>query len=222
MADNTPCNICGGTTFEPAYKGRLSRGKMPACSKCKSYERHRAIRTIYDHLKPELANMRALQFAPDVSISRDWFKSFTGSVYGGENSMDMANTGLEAGAYDIIISNHVLEHVPDDAAAITELLRVVGPTGVLHVCVPSPLLNWETRDWGYPDPALVDHYREFGADAAIVLQKRVKGLISVAAMCQDPVTGIAEVVFFFASATPPLERIVKRLRGTNVAAIRVA
>lgn len=216
------CNICSGTEFEPAYKGRLARGLMPACKTCKSYERHRAIREVYNHLKPDLANWRALQFAPDISISREWFKTFTGSVYGGENSMAMADTGQPEGAFDIIISNHVLEHVPDDAAALTEMLRVVGSTGLVHVCVPSPLLNWETRDWGYPDPSQVDHYREYGSDIVMNLKRRVKHLHCLAAMCQDPVTGIAEIIFFFANGPAPLHGLQKRLRGTNVAAIRIA
>lgn len=222
MAANTPCNICGSNEYEPAYKGRLARGMNPCCKKCKSYERHRAIRAIYDYLKPELKEWRALQFAPDMSISRDWFKSFTGSVYGGENSMAMADTGLAEGAFDIIISNHVLEHVPDDAAALTELLRVVGDKGVVHVCVPSPLLNWETSDWGYPDPTKVDHYREYGSDVVLNLKRRVKNLHCLAVMSQDPVTEIAEIVFFFANGPAPLHQVQKRLRGSNVAAIRVA
>lgn len=222
MAADTPCNICGGTEFEPAYKGRLTRGMMPACKTCKSYERHRSIRAIYDLLKPELKNWRALQFAPDVSISRDWFKSFTGSVYGGENSMAMADTGLAEGAFDIIISNHVLEHVPDDAAALTEMLRVVGNTGVVHVCVPSPLQIWETRDWGYPDPAKVDHYRAYGSDVVLSLKRRLRNLHCLAVTSQDPVTSIAEIVFFFANDQAPLEKVHKYFRGSHVAAIRVA
>ena len=40
-------------------------------------------------------------------------------------------------AFDRVIASEVLEHVPDDAAAIAELVRVLRPGGVLAVTVPA-------------------------------------------------------------------------------------
>ncbi len=41
------------------------------------------------------------------------------------------------GSFDGVIASEVLEHVPDDRAAIAELARVLRPGGVLAVTVPS-------------------------------------------------------------------------------------
>jgi SAM-dependent methyltransferase len=41
------------------------------------------------------------------------------------------------GSFDKIIASEVLEHVPDDAAAFDELMRVLRPGGVVAVTVPA-------------------------------------------------------------------------------------
>lgn len=143
---STACNICGGTEFEPGFNGRISNGRLPLCSNCKSVERHRIIRKIYMPLIAHLKEWRALQFAPDRSVDREWFKEYVGSSYGKHNSMDMMDTGLESGRFEIVIANHVLEHVADDIKAVVELLRIVGPLGVVHMNVPAPAFRWQTLD----------------------------------------------------------------------------
>ncbi len=46
-------------------------------------------------------------------------------------------TGLSCGAVDFILLNHVLEHIPDKAAVLAELRRVLRPGGLLIVGVPN-------------------------------------------------------------------------------------
>lgn len=43
--------------------------------------------------------------------------------------LDLTAIPFEANAFDVILCNHVLEHVPDDARAMRELLRVLKPGG---------------------------------------------------------------------------------------------
>lgn len=163
------CILCGGTRFGPGYGGRLTpAGRAVACMDCGSAERHRVIHEIYRALAPWTTGLRALQFAPDRTLKEENFAELMFSTYNGANSMDMMNTGLPPGRFDLIASNHVLEHVRDDAAAIEEMLRVVGDAGVVHVCVPSPTAATKTRDWGFPDPAITFHYRIYGADAPMI------------------------------------------------------
>ena len=53
------------------------------------------------------------------------------------------------GAFDRIIASEVLEHIPDDVAAIDELARVLAPGGRLAVTVPARLperINWLLDD----------------------------------------------------------------------------
>ena len=49
---------------------------------------------------------------------------------------DVRDLPFEVGEFDVIIAAEVLEHIPDDRAAITELCRVLRPGGLLAVTVP--------------------------------------------------------------------------------------
>jgi SAM-dependent methyltransferase len=63
-------------------------------------------------------------------------------------------------AFDVVIANHVLEHIPDDGAAIAELARVLRPGGRAILMVPFDP-NGPTREGaGITDPA--ERMRRFG------------------------------------------------------------
>jgi ubiquinone/menaquinone biosynthesis C-methylase UbiE len=76
------------------------------------------------------------------------------------------------GAFDLVICNHVLEHVPDLDRALTELHRVLRPGGVAVLQTPFASGRAETLE----DPAITsdrdrlkfygqeDHVRLFGRD----------------------------------------------------------
>jgi SAM-dependent methyltransferase len=191
------CNICKTTEFIPGFNGRMVDGRPPMCSGCKSMERHRTMFRLYHALRPILKDWRVLQFAPDVSVDRGWFKEYVGSRYGAENSLNMMSTGLPDGRFDLVISNHVLEHVPDDKKALRELVRVVGPSGVVHVNVPTPTSRWETEDWGFADSAKNLHYRDYGADFPQRVVKDVPGLKCASVASFDPITLVSDLVYFF-------------------------
>ena len=53
------------------------------------------------------------------------------------------------GTFDRVIASEVLEHIPDDVAAMTELARVLRPGGTMAVTVPRcgpELVNWALSD----------------------------------------------------------------------------
>jgi hypothetical protein len=216
------CVICDGTAFAAGHGGRLAyTGALPACTTCKSVERHRIIRTLYDALKPLTVRLRALQFAPDISIQPTQFKSFTGSTYNGENSLDMMKTGLEAGSYDLIISNHVLEHVRDHHAALRESIRVVGAQGLVHLCVPSPMFVAKTRDWGFADPTKTYHYRAYGADAGIVFLDAMPGLHAICVVGRDTVTDTYEMVYWLSLSADMLLQMTTLLQRAHFVVVAI-
>jgi ubiquinone/menaquinone biosynthesis C-methylase UbiE len=45
---------------------------------------------------------------------------------------DICDLPFEDNQYDVILCNHVLEHIPDDTKAMQELYRVLKPGGILQ------------------------------------------------------------------------------------------
>ena len=54
----------------------------------------------------------------------------------GVRQADITDLPFETGSFDLILCNHVLEHVPDDLAAMRELRRVLKPGGLALLQVP--------------------------------------------------------------------------------------
>jgi SAM-dependent methyltransferase len=62
---------------------------------------------------------------------------------------------FETASFDCILCSEVLEHIPDDAKAISELRRVLKPAGVLIITVP-----FQKRFWA-EDDEFVGHVRRY-------------------------------------------------------------
>jgi ubiquinone/menaquinone biosynthesis C-methylase UbiE len=75
-------------------------------------------------------------------------------------------------SFDVILCNHVLEHIPDDAKAMSELYRVLKPGGWAILQVPLDPNRLETyEDFSITSPherekafGQVDHVRIYGQD----------------------------------------------------------
>lgn len=62
---------------------------------------------------------------------------------------DVTNLPFESESFDKIILSEVLEHVPDDRQALSEMYRVLKPNGILGITVPNhnyPFL-WDPLNW---------------------------------------------------------------------------
>lgn len=191
------CIVCGNGRFEPGPNGRLSDNALPPqCCRCGSLERHRRLRLLYRQLPPEyLATLEVLQFSPDIGVDPSWFRAYEVSEFGGENSLDLEAIDRPDGSYDLLICNHVLEHVPDDRQGFRELLRVVAPEGLVQITVPSPFLRARTIDWGYPKAQAHDHYRGYGSDIASMFELAVPEAKVVRVTVMDPVTGSGDFIY---------------------------
>jgi SAM-dependent methyltransferase len=84
-----------------------------------------------DYAESELKEVRntfeAMAKTGEVALS-----SLAGTVQGDATRLPFAD-----GAFDRVIASEVLEHVPDDVAAMGELARVLRPGGTMAVTVPA-------------------------------------------------------------------------------------
>lgn len=65
---------------------------------------------------------------------------------------DICNLPFKDNSYDIILCNHVLEHIPDDTKAMQELYRVLKPNGMAVLQIPQDL----DRETTFEDDTITD------------------------------------------------------------------
>ena len=65
---------------------------------------------------------------------------------------DICNLPFKDNQYDVILCNHVLEHIPDDTKAMQELYRVLKPGGMAILQIPQDL----KREVTFADDTITD------------------------------------------------------------------
>lgn len=142
------CNICGSAAFGDTYgkPGSAFIRRDVRCEGCSSLERHRLI---FEFLKTKgllSGNRRILHIAPEECLATIFRSRFgrnyvCGDVdpaqfsFSGVLRMDLCNdlAKLEPASFDIVLHNHVLEHVACDYQTVAaDLHRLVRPGG-LHI-----------------------------------------------------------------------------------------
>jgi SAM-dependent methyltransferase len=117
-----------------------------------SLERHRLL---WLYLKNETdffsAPKKVLHFAPEQAFYQ-LFRNQKNLDYTTTDLLspladvkaDICHLPFEDNAYDVILCNHVLEHIPDDNKAMQELYRVLKPGGMGIFQIPQDLLRATT------------------------------------------------------------------------------
>ena len=145
-----------------------------------SLERHRLL---WLYLKGETdffsAEKSVLHFAPEQCFLKR-FKKLKHINYTttdlespiADVKADICDLPFEDDSYDVILCNHVLEHIPDDTKAMQELFRVLKPGGYGVFQIPQDL----SRDKTFEDNTITDrkerakifgqydHVRVYGRD----------------------------------------------------------
>lgn len=212
----TSCNICAGTRFGTGPSNRLAiTRRLPLCVACRSLERHRVARRIFNQLGEYTAGTRCLQFSADPSLDPSWFTELLVSIWQGENSLDMQAIDVPDGHFQWIYSSHVLNHVPDQAAALRDMLRVVGDRGFVVLSVGGTVFNYatqpSTRQFG-SDRQFVLYGTAFADDIQLVLPDvAVLELIAV-----DPCTASLDSIFLYSRDHQALTEMANLAVADNI------
>lgn len=173
----------------------LSYTTNGVCPGCGAYHRHRLLmlyleretsffaerhRRVVLHVAPEpcLGDVVAHQEGVVYVRGDRCAPGYTYAVGGPLARIDICSLPFGEATFDIVLCNHVLEHVPDDAAAIEELHRVLRPGGWAVVMVPLSSRSRTYEDASIVDPKAreaafgqSDHVRWYGRDYPDRLRK---------------------------------------------------
>lgn len=184
-------NALGPMGFErPVLRERQVIGggkRAAACPNCGSIDRERLV---YAYLNYELqlfaqaGEKRVLHIAPEKLISRELITAGLKEYVCGDlftegyeypahvRNMDVLDIPFGDDHFDLVICNHVLEHIPSDEKAMQEIRRVLKPGGRAILQVPISANSPHTvEDPSVSDPqererrfGQHDHIRIYGQD----------------------------------------------------------
>lgn len=158
-------------------------GRRPhvLCPRCYSNDRERLV-YLYLRNRTEVfsGGLRILHVAPEPCLRRALVAQSRPAMYvtadlemrGVHVRLDLTRIPFATGTFDVVVCNHVLEHVPDDGKAMCELARVLRPGGwgILQVPIAPDLDATIDGPPGIsPDEKLIrfgqkDHVRLYGWD----------------------------------------------------------
>ncbi len=185
IGNKVECPVCGKhfRKFLPYGYGKAMDNRM--CPKCLSLERHRLL---WLYLKEKTGfftdNLKVLHFAPEQPFIKR-FKALKNLDYTtadldspiADLHIDVTNIDLPDNQYDVVICNHVLEHVDNVNHAFSEIKRILkqGGWAVLLVPINPNVDTWEDASITNPEErkrcfGQYDHVRQFGRDYAQVLE----------------------------------------------------
>ena len=184
------CPICGCRRRKFLPYGYVPTRENALCPRCLALERHRLIWLWIERETDLVVNPRKmLHIAPEVALMRKFRQ-----IYASQSDLyvtadlesplatlhfDVQQIPLDDESFDILICNHLLEHVESDHKALEELYRVMRHGGWGIILSPID----ESREMTFEDDSIkdpaertrifgqYDHRRIYGRDYADRLRK---------------------------------------------------
>lgn len=177
------CPVCESKFRIFMPYGRLKPRPNALCPNCLSLERHRLM---WLYLRERSSFFRekqmVLHIAPEACFIRRFEKLHGDGYITADIESPLAKVKMDIHAipfaentFDIVLCNHVLEHVDDDIQAMREIRRVLKPNGFAILQVPffNPVGEATFEDNSIRDPrererifGQNDHVRKYGRDYA--------------------------------------------------------
>jgi len=179
--DVVTCPVCEKSFKKFLPYGRIKPRENALCPSCLSLERHRLMWLYLKERTPFFTRpLHVLHIAPEACFIKR-FEKVHGDRYITADiesplakvKMDIHQIPFEKNTFDVVLCNHVLEHVQDDIKAMSEIHRVLKPGGFAILQIPffNPI-----PDVTFEDPTIVDkrerekifgqddHVRKYGHD----------------------------------------------------------
>jgi SAM-dependent methyltransferase len=164
------CPVCN-------YKGPFKDINPPTglrkhakCPKCGALERHRIQHVVVNNLLNgiDTSSLRMLHFAPEwffrdfFSKRFDQYETADLAMKNVDVKVDLQELPFQDETYDFVFASHVLEHIPNDKKAISEIRRILKPNGI--AVLPVSLVAEKTIEYPEPNPNEAFHVRAPGLD----------------------------------------------------------
>ena len=136
------CNICHWAGAE--FLG-TEHVESATCPRCGSVARDRFLLFCFLTCSPHDENQRVLETSPRLgreyrrmmrSLFRYTSSDYDLSAHRGDIRIDLQDIALPDASVDVLLTPHVLEHVPDTDRALREIHRVLTPGGTMYLQVP--------------------------------------------------------------------------------------
>lgn len=170
QGNNHECNICN---FQMSHFIILDNGNR-LCPKCGSLPR---TRRLWQILEKNLEGKEILHFSPSKSLdekirevnTQKYVTTDYEDEFEADEKYDIQDITVADNSFDIVVCFHVLEHIPDEKKAMSELNRVLKPGGVCYIQTPFKKGNiYEDDRIKTPEARLkhfgqADHLRVYSA-----------------------------------------------------------
>lgn len=174
------CNVCDAEFKKFMPYGRIESRENALCPNCLALERHRLINHyLIKETNFYTAKLKVLHVAPELCFIKR-FEKIHGDNYITADiesplakvKMDVHSIPFPEASFDVVMCNHVLEHVEDDKKVLKEFYRVLKPGGWAILQSPIDYKRLST----FEDPSIVtkaerelnygqdDHVRLYGLD----------------------------------------------------------
>jgi len=114
-----------------------------SCPVCWSIDRERLLYCYFNEFNLLDKCYKVLHFAPEIKLKEFIERNCEGEYITADlydqtvmEKIDVSKIPYQDDTFDLIICNHVLEHVPDDKAAVSEIFRTLKREGVAILQVP--------------------------------------------------------------------------------------
>ena len=222
MGRGRECPICGSRRRRFLPYGYVRSREDALCPRCLSLERHRMLWLWIERESDLMQRLpRLLHIAPEVSLMKHFKRLYRGTEGYitadlesplADMHFDVQQIPLPERSVDVVICNHLFEHVEDDRLAMRELWRIMRHGGWGIMLVPENRAMAKTfEDDSITDPAertrlfgQYDHRRVYGRDYDERLQS----------------AGFKVERIAYAEMLSPEERALYRIGGDDLVVVR--